>query len=470
MPNTNPNDQKAQIPRYRAITIGALVLCCIFSVISWLRVWVFWGFAFQQPGLGVHTPFDLIEIFGLIFAELLLLFFAFKSSSRQYRFVFVFASLPIVAPLLRALLYPELGVSVAMLVGEALCWTIAACLCANALLVPARGTVRPGSIREDIPTAQPSPEIPQSAQPHRRWKISVEAMVVGVGVGIGFGLLAYIFLMYRHEGMGETLFILVPVSAGFSIGIMTRRKGEAIATALALTSPLLLLVLFGAEGTLCALLAFPILLAAIGTGLVIGMAVKALIVDDAKHQTTTMGALLLLGPMMVIGGNRLERPLLEHPRIEVIRDSVTVNAPPDQVWKDILSIDNIQASKPFLMYIGLPIPEKCVLQREGAGARRTCYFNNGYIEETVTGWNPPYSMGLTIDRTHMPGRHWLGFESAEYTLQASGTSTILTRTTTISSHLLPRWYWRPLERLGVESEHKYILQDVAMRTGTHSLR
>jgi len=133
------------------------------------------------------------------------------------------------------------------------------------------------------------------------------------------------------------------------------------------------------------------------------------------------------------------------------------------VWSKILSIDNVQASKPLLMYVGLPIPERCVLRGKGVGAKRTCYFNTGYIEETVTGWEPPYIMALTIDRTHMPGRHWLGFENAEYRLRASGSSTVLTRTTTISSHLLPRWYWRPFEQLGVESEHRYILQDVVMR-------
>ncbi len=73
-------------------------------------------------------------------------------------------------------------------------------------------------------------------------------------------------------------------------------------------------------------------------------------------------------------------------------------------------------------------------------------------------------MGLRIDRTHMPGRHWLGFETASYHLEAKASGTQLTRTTVISSHLYPAWYWRPLERLGVESEHKYLLQDVANRT------
>jgi len=62
----------------------------------------------------------------------------------------------------------------------------------------------------------------------------------------------------------------------------------------------------------------------------------------------------------------------------------------------------------------------------------------------------------------MPGRHWLGFESAEYRLQQNGQVTMLTRTTTIFSHLHPAWYH--FERVGVESEHNYILQDIVRRT------
>ena len=298
---------------------------------------------------------------------------------------------------------------------------------------------------------------------HVHWKISLEAILLGLGVGIGFGVLAYIFLMSHHNGMGGTLFVLVPVAAGFSIAVVARERGEAVATALALTSPLLLLVLLGKEGLLCALLSIPILLVGLGIGLGLGLLVKRRILNHSKHRTTTMGALLLLGPAMVVAGGRVEQPSLAYPRIEVIQDSVTVDAAPGEVWSKILSIDNVEASKPLLMYVGLPIPERCVLRGRGVGAKRTCYFNSGYIEETVTGWDPPYLMALTIDRTHMPGRHWLGFENAEYRLRPSGSSTVLTRTTTISSHLLPRWYWRPFEQLGVESEHRYILQDVVMR-------
>ena len=62
------------------------------------------------------------------------------------------------------------------------------------------------------------------------------------------------------------------------------------------------------------------------------------------------------------------------------------------------------------MHFGLPVPLRCTLERKGVGAKRICYLENGFIQETITEWSPPYSMQLTIDRTNMPGRHWLGFE------------------------------------------------------------
>jgi hypothetical protein len=226
---------------------------------------------------------------------------------------------------------------------------------------------------------------------------------------------------------------------------------------------LILLVALGKEGPLCAILAFPIVIAGMLIGIGIGVLAGKLL-NRARNQNMTMGVLLLLAPALIFASARIERPLFQQPRIEVVQTSVEVNDSPERVWKRILSVDNVQVSKPLLMYIGLPIPERCTMQGEGIGARRTCYFNSGYIEETVTAWNPPYRLGLSIDRTHMPGRHWLSFESAEYQLQADGAATRLTRTTTVSSRLHPSWYWRPFERLGVESEHKYILRDVALKS------
>jgi len=296
------------------------------------------------------------------------------------------------------------------------------------------------------------------------WKASLKAAAVGTLSGTAIGLTAF-FLLTSHQypSMGGVLFLLVPVAAGFSIVLVARKPNSTVAAALlSVLCSLVLLIALGREGVLCAVLAFPIMIAGMGIGAGIGVLVRKLFVDGSRNQTTTTGILLLVGPTLIFAGDRFERPILQHPRTELIQTTVEVNDSPERVWGRILSIDSVQASKPILMYIGLPIPQRCTMQGRGIGAKRTCYFNVGYIEETVTGWNPPYYLGLSIDRTHMPGRHWLGFENAEYRLQANGHLTLLTRTTTISSHLHPAWYWRRFERLGVESEHDYILQDVVL--------
>jgi hypothetical protein len=264
--------------------------------------------------------------------------------------------------------------------------------------------------------------------------------------------------------MGSTLFFLAPFASGFSIALVARGPGSTNAAAvLSVAFSLILLIAFGREGVLCSLLASPVIFGSLYVGLGIGRVARLFIIDRSKNQTTTMGMLLLLAPALIVAGQRIEAPFLQSPRTEVIESQAEVHASPEWVWSNIQSIDSIQASKPFLMYTGLPIPQRCEMKGQGVGAKRTCYFNNGYIEETVTGWTPPYFMGLSIDRTHMPGRHWLGFESAEYRLEPRGDSTLLSRQTTVRSNLRPSWYWRFFERLGVESEHNYILRDVVLK-------
>jgi len=168
-------------------------------------------------------------------------------------------------------------------------------------------------------------------------------------------------------------------------------------------------------------------------------------------------------PLLVFVGHRVELSTLVHPRQEAVTSSIWLPAEPSQVWSALRSFDSLTAQKPALMYVGLPIPVRCTMQGDGLGARRVCYFDRGYIEETVIEWSPPTRMRLSIDRTNLPGRHWLGFEDAEYDLQSDSGGTILTRRTTIISNLYPAWYWRPFERWGVASEHDYILNDVALR-------
>jgi hypothetical protein len=296
--------------------------------------------------------------------------------------------------------------------------------------------------------------------------LTYKRIAAGSAIGITIALVGFYFAEVGSKGMGLLIFCLFPMTAGFAIGFVARAaKTAAVSALIALLGSLVLLIALGKEGPLCALMALVFLGATMGLGAVLGVAVRVL-VKPGRTQNTTLGLFILVAPMMLAAAKRWEVPLLDRPRVEIISSSVWVPGSIEGTWANIQSIDSIHASKPWLMYVGLPVPQRCTLERGVLGARRTCYFDKGYIEETVTEWNPPRSMGLRIDRTHMPGRHWLGFENAAYQLEPEGKGTRLTRTTTISSHLYPAWYWRPLGRMGVTSEHKYILEDVVNRART----
>ena len=299
------------------------------------------------------------------------------------------------------------------------------------------------------------------------WENSLKGVLVGGLTGVAVGLAGFFVAeIPATHAMGGVIFILVPFAAGFAITLVSRdMQTVSAAGILAAIASLALLIAMHMETPVCALLAFPLLFVGITLGVALGFIFHSLRAKLTGKAGPTFTSLVLLSmPLLILTGHRIELSTLTHPRQEVVTSTIRLSADPTHVWNDLRSFDSLQGKKPLLMYIGLPIPISCDMQGTGLGAKRTCYFDHGSIEETVIDWQPPNVMRLAIDRTNMPGRHWLGFEYAEYTLQQDSDGTILTRNTTIISNLYPAWYWRPFERWGVSSEHNYIFSDLARRT------
>ncbi|HEX4002095.1 MAG TPA: hypothetical protein VHX36_05565 [Candidatus Acidoferrales bacterium] len=297
------------------------------------------------------------------------------------------------------------------------------------------------------------------------WEGSLRGVFVGAAVGVVFGLGGF-FLSENHRtnSMGAVVFLLVPLAAGFAITMVA--EGAQTISAAALLSTLvslLTLILTKLETPVCALLAFPLIFTGLLCGIALGYLFHWLRRKLGSHGAVFPSMMVLAMPLVIVAGHRVELSTLVHPRTEVVTSSVQIEAAADRVWTGLQAFDTVIAPKPFLMHIGLPVPMSCVERGTGIGAKRTCYFDRGSIEETITQWSPPTVMGLSIDRTNMPGRHWLGFEHAEYSLHQDGGKTTVTRTTTIISNLYPAWYWRPFERRGVEDEHEYIFGDLSRR-------
>ena len=134
----------------------------------------------------------------------------------------------------------------------------------------------------------------------------------------------------------------------------------------------------------------------------------------------------------------------------------------EQVYEQIKSVDTLDTYKPFLLRIGLPIPQKCGLDQEQVGGLRTCYFEGGKIVERITALKKGEFLKMDVIDYQLTGRKWLGFKEAIYLFEPTRNGhTKLTRITTYTSELKPRMYWEPLEKIAIEQEHQYVFDNLA---------
>jgi hypothetical protein len=259
--------------------------------------------------------------------------------------------------------------------------------------------------------------------------------------------------------LGYTMFLVLPGVTGF-VTAMTSRFWSSVGISLLITLAVCLggLLFSGLEGLVCVLMAFPILVITAMLGAGIGLAIRDHVTNDSKF---SLGIMPLLAGISIFGAGKVENELTTGVRTETVVSSITIDATPEDVWDALLEFDRVEGPKPLLMRCGLPIPESCTTEGTGVGSQRTCHFNSGFVRERVTRWEPGQCLEFDVVDVQLPGRHWLGFQGAKYTLETTDTGqTLVKRTTIVTSTLRPAIYWQFFERLGTETEHEYILKSL----------
>lgn len=289
----------------------------------------------------------------------------------------------------------------------------------------------------------------------------LKGFAAGTITAVVFGL-GGLFLTYDRTGsMGWVLFIALPLATGFATALVARVRSTVIASLLiGLFICTVVLLITGTEGFVCVLMSAPLIGIGLAIGALFGSLFRIYVLAKLRKPRLLMMLVMLVLPVFLMGANSAERESRRILRAETVTDTLVVSQSPETVWNEIKSMDNITASKGFLMKIGLPVPVSCKTEGEGVGGKRTCYFESGYIEERITEWNFPNSMKFEITASDVPGRPWLTFRDASYEIRREGDHTIITRNTTIVSRLSPAWYWRRLEAVGVHAEHSYLFEAV----------
>ncbi len=290
------------------------------------------------------------------------------------------------------------------------------------------------------------------------WK----ALLLGIAVATPFALGGYFLVRDISGAMGSVLFLLLPTATGIATALYVDGKKLIVASLLmGLLIATGFLIVTGEEGWVCLLMSTPLIVFGLAIGAVIGSVIRW----RMKSNYQGLLKLLIVGilPLCLMGAKSAEETSRRTLRDNTIEARLVVDASPERTWEQLKSIDKVTSKKGLLMTIGLPVPTSCKMEGEGVGAKRTCYFEQGHIEERVTEWNPPKSMKFEITNFDVPGRPWLSFKDASYELFQENGKTVIVRRTTILSRLSPVFYWSRMEKIGVDTEHEFLFDELSRR-------
>jgi hypothetical protein len=232
-----------------------------------------------------------------------------------------------------------------------------------------------------------------------------------------------------------------------------------------------LLALFvpGLSGLLCIFMVLPLILPPICLGYVVTHLVRRY-----RHLQATDKVPVLLLPLALFLVAAPTETYFEKDAVAtvVVTTKKEFAYSPMQVYNAIKAVDTLDAPKPFLMRLDLPVPTRCVLEKEAVGGHRTCYFQGGKlsnrdfgggtITEQITALKKGRLLKMKVSDYNLVGRKWLGFREANYYFDSVGIGRCrMTRVTTYTSVLRPRAYWQPLEVLGIRQEPEYMFNNLA---------
>lgn len=203
----------------------------------------------------------------------------------------------------------------------------------------------------------------------------------------------------------------------------------------------------------------------------------------AKSKTSALVSLIavLLLPSLMGFEQRLE----ETPATRIVVSSISIEAPIEDVWKQVIAFDRISAPPQGIFRLGVAYPLEARIEGSGVGAMRYCVFSTGAFVEPITEWSEPHTLAFDVienppvmeelsiyKNLDTPQLHGT-FESTrgQFSLRQDGRSTILEGTTWYRQKLYPDWYWHPISDEIVHRIHLRVLDHIKLEAeaGTEGL-
>jgi len=295
--------------------------------------------------------------------------------------------------------------------------------------------------------------------------------LLGVAASLGITLVTVGIGVYLKRSYSTGLFLGVPFTIGYISSYIYNRRfprsaGESIVVALAsVTIAGGALIVFALEGMMCMVMALPLAFAVALPGALVGRVVA--------RQSLEPGAgagMALLVPMFVA-----VEPRAAPPTHEVVT-VVEIAAPPDVVWRHVVTFPDLPPPTELLFRAGVAAPTRARIVGTGVGAIRYCDFTTGSFVEPVTAWVENRLLAFDITAQAPPMTEWSPYREVNpphldgyfrathgefrLTLLPGGRTRLEGRTAYVVD-MFPQRYWTlPAGRI-VAAIHERVLRHIA---------
>jgi hypothetical protein len=231
-----------------------------------------------------------------------------------------------------------------------------------------------------------------------------------------------------------------------------------------------LLLGFAIEGVVCVVMAAPIAFPLALGGAAVAYAMQR--PSPGRPQSSQVFPAVLLALPALIAA---EHATLPEPPVFAVRTAVEIEAPPEVVWRHVVSFSELAPPTEFLFRMGIAYPIKAEIYGKGVGAERHCVFSTGSFVEPIEVWDEPRLLKFSVTSNPPPMEEWTPYEEVhpphlEGFLASNGGQFLLERlpggrtrlegTTWYRHSLWPAFYWRLWSDEIIHAIHLRVLRHI----------
>ncbi len=280
-------------------------------------------------------------------------------------------------------------------------------------------------------------------------------------------------VFYRY---GWGLFVALPFSLGLASALLYgyhRPRSYLSCLVVSCLSVLLLgllLVSLAFEGIICLLMALPIAIWLAIFGASVGYLIQR-VPRTVRQAPATMLVLVLFVPGMM----KAERASSPEAPLLVLSTAMEMEAPPEVVWRQVVSFSEIDEPAEWLFRLGIAYPTYATIEEHGAGAVRRCFFSTGAFVEPIEVWDEPRRLEFSVTANPPPMQEWTPYAAVhpphlegfllsrqgQFLLtRLPGNRTLLEGTTWYQHNMWPAGYWQLWSDFIIHRIHLRVLRHI----------